>query len=210
MMVATSLARRDGMDLGQGIALWEHYNRAALRNLEGTETMVCRYESLLDDPRSFVSTLVAWLGSLDQFHRKTEWDVPRSLSSLRSDERHAAEDEASMLLPEQRELEETLTKSEGGHRSLPPTTLGAESPWTTSVIRAHRDVRSREVDLLRQTLGGELESRRIDIAKLQRTLDVMTESTSWRLTRPLRSAADLLHRRAGRSPAPAVTEDDGH
>ncbi len=86
MLVAASLARRDGMDLGQGVALWEHYNRTALRNLAGMDTFVCTYESLLVDPSSLVSALAAWLGSLDKFRRNAPgWDIEQSVAGIRAE-----------------------------------------------------------------------------------------------------------------------------
>jgi len=55
--VAGSLRRRDGMQLADGVALWEHYNRSALSNLAGIDTYVCSYGSVLADPHG---ALTAW------------------------------------------------------------------------------------------------------------------------------------------------------
>jgi hypothetical protein len=221
--VSASLARRDGMDVGQGIALWEHYNRSALGNLEGVDTFVCSYERLLVDPRSLVEGLADWLGSLEQFRRRAPgWDVDKAVAGVAAQRQPGAaagvatpgqpgaEPGGPMLLPEQRHLVGQLKTSEGGHRPLPPVGAGADSPWSTSVIRAHRDVRSREVDLLQKTLGQQLEYRERDIAELRRTIDALTDSTSWRVTRPLRSAAALLHRSGHRAAPVPLPEDHGH
>jgi hypothetical protein len=53
--VARSLQARDGLPLAVGIALWEHYNRAALASTQGTPRILLSYRDLLGDPVATVT-----------------------------------------------------------------------------------------------------------------------------------------------------------
>ena len=54
LAVARSLHRRDGIPLADGLALWEHYNRCAAVGLQGVDTFVLDYSSVVDDPEKVV------------------------------------------------------------------------------------------------------------------------------------------------------------
>lgn len=62
--VARSLRTRNGFSIGQGLALWEAYNRAAVANSEDLPYLRISYHDLLEDPTQLLSTLVPSLTEL--------------------------------------------------------------------------------------------------------------------------------------------------
>ncbi|HEX7443196.1 MAG TPA: hypothetical protein VF320_04885 [Acidimicrobiales bacterium] len=217
MAVADSLHRRDGMDLLHGVALWERYNRSALATFAGVDTYIASYEGLLADPPAFVESITGWLGSLDRFDDLAgRWDLDAAVASLSGSMDHHGELDDGVLLDEQRQLVALLTASEGGHRSLRIEHLGAESPWTTSLIRGRREFRSRELDAERTAHGYRVAEVQAMADFWERTANEMTASTSWRVTRPLRSAVARVQRptpssgRLGDSPGNDIARDPSH
>jgi hypothetical protein len=187
--VADSLFRRDGMDRVLGVALWERYNRAALANLSGLDCFVVNYEQLLAEPRAVVGTITEWLGSLDRFGALAEqWDPDRAVASLTGEPPPRAADHPSVLLPDQEGLAQHLVASAGGHRPLDSGPLGPESPWTTGLIHSRRQYRSRELDAVRTSLGLEIDRRQDSADYWKQVVDTMLDSTSWKVTKPLRAA----------------------
>lgn len=63
LAVARSLARRDGLPIPAGIALWERYNRAALAVSRGLPRVLVGYRELVDDPAATASSLVRSLAA---------------------------------------------------------------------------------------------------------------------------------------------------
>jgi hypothetical protein len=59
--VAASLTRRNGLPTLTGLALWAHYNRSMLRDLEGARVHVCNYADLIGDPTEVLTDIVASL-----------------------------------------------------------------------------------------------------------------------------------------------------
>jgi hypothetical protein len=198
LAVADSLHRRDGMDLPLGIALWERYNRAALANLDGTATYVTSYEDLMADPLAGLTALADWLGSLPQFRDlSVGWDVGRAAATMTGSDRPAPAPQSGILLPEQEHLRSGLAGLHGGHLPLGPTHVGGESPWTTALIASRRDYRSRDLDYLNQEHAAEL-GRAEDLTAYWRGYaEAMEQSTSWRVTRPLRRGVAAVR---GRGP----------
>jgi len=179
--VADSLRRRDAMESADGIALWERYNRSALRNLAGLDTYVCSYESLVADPAGRLASIAGWLRTLPRFADATiRPDTARAGDSIGGGApAHGAGDDAGddLLLPPQRALVARLADLEGGHRPLGEVPIGAESPWTTALLAARRGSRTREVSGLESTILAQ-----------QRTIDDLHDSMSWRVTAPWRAA----------------------
>ncbi len=58
--IARSLAVRDGMAVGFGLALWERYTRALLAALDGHDPCFVHYERLLAEPEGVARELVAF------------------------------------------------------------------------------------------------------------------------------------------------------
>ena len=175
--VARSLQRRDGMHLAEGVALWEHYNRSALGNLAGVDTYVCRYETLLAEPRVALTAIAGWLATLPQFEEGSDrWDVTRAAAAVTGVESVPGDTDEGLLLAPQEDLVRRLTDLAGGHRPLDPGSPGVGSPWTTALIGARRGSRTREL------AGVEAQVR-----EKQTEIDRMRSSTSWRVTAPLRA-----------------------
>jgi hypothetical protein len=214
LSVARSLQARDRIHLADGVALWERYNRCALRGLAGVDTFVIRYEDIVADPPARLGAIAKWLSSLPQFseHAGT-WDLAGAAASVsRELQRQHASGDADVLLPEQRELLRHLEGLEGPHRPLSSSLEGAESLWTGAVLgdRHQLATLSHQRDELRQTARrlwyeaqsatSYVEGLREDIDRLQALvealegeLESMRESTSWRVTRPLRRVVAQLH-----------------
>jgi hypothetical protein len=176
--VARSLRRRDGMHLAEGVALWEHYNRSALRNLTGLDTYICRYESLLADPRVALTAIAGWLSTLPQFGDGSgHWDVARATATVTEVGATPGDtDGDGLLLPPQEDLVSRLGDLVGGHHPLDPGPPGIESPWATALLGARRGSRTREL------VGVEAQ-----VHEKQTEIDRLRASTSWRVTAPLRA-----------------------
>ncbi|MGO8871866.1 MAG: sulfotransferase family protein [Acidimicrobiales bacterium] len=189
LSVARSLQQRDGMHLASGIALWDRYNRSALQHLVGLDVYVCNYESVVDDPESAMGTMAEWLSSLPQFDAHArDWDPARAAAMIAAEAGTNSPDSGDeLLLTEQQELVATLAAAAGGHRPLAPVALAEESGWTTALLAARRESRSREVEGLEAQVKWK-----------QAEIDRLHHSTSWRITAPLRTLTAVLPRGARR------------
>jgi len=216
MAVARSLQARDQLTLVHGLALWEHYNLAALEGLRGTDVYVIDYESLMADHRTVIGEVADWLGALDQFAGHAgRWDVDRAASLVDDHLRHQApgDEGGAHLLAEHDALVERLAGLGGGHRPFDPGPRIDESPWTSDVLAIRRvsrplsarvrvlealDVeRNQQVAELRSAMESSrqsLETTQAELETFARLVTNMRESTSWRVTRPLRSAAVKVQR----------------
>jgi hypothetical protein len=186
--VARSLERRDGTPLPEGLALWERYNRRAIEGLAGVDTYVVDYESVITDPRATIDGLITWLASLEQFEAAAEgWDGAAG-STVIADEllhhrRNPSDDDDTVMLATQRDLCSYLSKIGGGHRPFSPEPLGEESAWTSSVLQLRRELVAPRKEL--EATKEQLEDTREWLANLR-------ASTSWRITRPLRTLTTSL------------------
>lgn len=180
LAVARSLQKRDGFHLADGIALWERYNRAALANLVGLDTFVCSYEALLSDPNKAMNTIADWLSALPQMaDHANEWGREQSAASIvQVDSAPEQEVGNELLLPQHHDLARLLSSLEGGHLPLEAPSLASESDWTTALLAARNGSRTYEFQ--------------IELQNTQLALDRLRESTSWRVTRPLRSVISTL------------------
>jgi hypothetical protein len=81
--IARSLAARDGMAVGFGLALWERYSRSLLAALDGHDACFVHYERLLAEPEVVARELVAaLLGLSGPVHRFTAPDLPPETTNL--------------------------------------------------------------------------------------------------------------------------------
>ncbi len=62
--VAHSLRSRDGIPLFGGIALWEAYQRSALRHSQGLARIVVGFAEMAEEPAAFADRLALWLRHL--------------------------------------------------------------------------------------------------------------------------------------------------
>ena len=129
LAVARSLAARDGTPLGVGIALWEHYNRAALAATLGVPRCLVSFSELLADPVATARRLSAELSrfgvSLPAF-AATEREIAASIDPAGERQRSDADLESEMLFPAQAELRRVL--ADGSALALdpvPPLSAGA-------------------------------------------------------------------------------------
>jgi hypothetical protein len=222
MAVAHSLLQRDGMPLAAGLALWERYNRCAVEALNGVDTYVIDYRSVMADPARFVQACAGWLGSLDQFSAsRNGWDLDRATGSIASELQHQPSEfsmtDESLVSPEQRQLEATLLGLAGGHRPLTQALPSAETAWATAIISSRRlaGLRATMVEAAQQRFWAtraQLAQANEDLARATRTLDdqrrqleselayakarlsSLEESTSWRITKPLRASVSTVER----------------
>ena len=189
LAVARSLGARNGVDLADGVALWERYNRCGLAALLGTDTFVTKYEAVVEDPVGMLSSIANWLADLPQFAPHAPgWNVDGMVKSISPALNHQADSEDSdPLLGPQLELQRHLEVLAGPHRAFTSTLPGTESPWTTSVLQHRRRaaVLRREVDELKDTLverkaaaealaadvAGKLEASVAEAAKLNGTIE---------------------------------------
>lgn len=192
LSVARSVQGRDrGMHFADGVAMWERYNRCALEHLAGVDTYVIKYESVLDDPPAVLTAIADWLSMLPQFApHASQWDPEGAAAMITTSRSLEAdvEDHDGLLLAQHRELMTRLSALEGGHRPLGPSSLMSESGWTTALLADRRGSRTRELDKLeaeRIRLEAQLKDTRIAQDRLHR-------STSWRVTKPLRSLVSLI------------------
>lgn len=184
LSVATSLHRRDGLHPATGVALWERYNRSALADLHDLAVYVVRYEALVADPGSTLTDLSGWLASLPQFADAAgRWSPGAAVSTIATQANAAQEkrspvDHDRLLLAPHVALMGILTSLSGPQWPFKAADLGEESEWTTGLLSAQLDSRTREV------------------RALQTQLRSLRASTSWRLTRPLRLLGSLGRRGA--------------
>jgi hypothetical protein len=174
LAVAHSLRQRDGMPTLDGLALWERYNRSALEGLEGVDTLVVGYESVIEDPGAFVRSLSSWLGTLGQFaDAAPAWDVDGAASSIITGLHHQHEqsedDEAALVSPQQHQLVQQLTALTGTHRPLGPAALSVETPGTAATISFLR--RLAEVTRGSEALQEELQAAQTQLAQMSADLD---------------------------------------
>jgi hypothetical protein len=192
--VARSLRQRDQIPLADGLSLWEHYNREALKGLEGVDTFVVNYESIMEDPSAFVDRITAWLGSLDQFEDEAaRWDADKATASIDQGLRHQAGGlggDDPEPVAETGTLVQFLTDSSGEQRPLGSGPPGDESPLTATVIRLRRAVfqtkrelavRTRQYDYAYGDLNTALSKLRAKEADLAAALKQL-EETAGRLT----------------------------
>jgi hypothetical protein len=207
--VARSLQQRDGLQLLEGVALWERYNLSALQAVSGSDTYVLEYDGLMADPMGSLEALTDWMASLKQFSDHVgEWDVGRAVGAVADGLRHqASEGDDQVLLPSHHQLLDRLSALHGGHQPLDGQADIVESEWATTLLETrrqlHRELCNLEelkVKRYRELLEYQAELARVNAeyeAELAKLLDWganMQSSMSWRLTKPVRSVAAYFER----------------
>jgi hypothetical protein len=177
LAVARSLARRDGLPIHVGIALWEHYTRAALAASEGLPRVLVAYRDLIDDPADTATRLVRTLRT----HRAQGLEGLRDLSKVdaralldSSLEHHATApgEELGYLNAGQRELLQALESGSALLDPVPPLSAGAREILQE---HAHPTRRARtplqELEDRIQRIEATLAERDIAVADLEERLD---------------------------------------
>jgi hypothetical protein len=178
LAVARSLATRNGFNLFHGVALWEHYNLAALHSLKGMDVLATSYEALVEHPHNIYRKIAAWLDSLEQLAQwRGTWSVERAVATVDTRYLHEAGDSTWPYLESQRQLLDVLGRLDGTHTSFDPGPLPMASPWASGLL----------------DMAGRVTA--------ERALREVYNSRSWKVTRPLRYVTNKTKR--GRKGSPA-------
>jgi len=170
LSVARSLARRDGLPIHIGIALWEHYIRAALAASEGLPRALVSYRDLIDDPVATAAGLVRTLEAqgvpgLENLRTLSPADARMLLDSSLEHHATAPGEEVEYLNEEQRELLQALDSGSALLDPVPPLSAGARD-----ILREHARPAREAAAMLRYPLQ-ELEKR---IELVEETLEALT------------------------------------
>jgi hypothetical protein len=211
--VARSLEARDGIPFEDGLALWEWYNRTAASGLRGIDTFVLDYASVVEHPSATITGLTEWLTALGRFSPWSDtWDVTRAETSVHADlvhHRSPVPAHEGDSLPAQEQITKWLRSSAGGHTPFDSGPPAPSSPWVEAVIRARRErshllrslaqarVDSAEHQATIRRLEGELHAADEMIEGAQLHIERLTASTSWKITRPLRTVVSRMPGRPG-------------
>lgn len=148
--VAASLAQRDGFSEKVGLALWERYNRDALRSVTGSPVLVSSYRSLTADPTGWAERTRRFLSSHGVACNRPE-PVDQAASAVRADGRRGGRGDCAELSDSQRRLLGLLGEKEGEHDRLDLPDLGPPSPWMELLLTEHGRAYAREL-----AVGAEL------------------------------------------------------
>ncbi len=130
---AESLARRDGLSVVHGIALWQRYVKSCLTDLAGAKVVVVAFEDLTNEPRSSVANLVTSLRQLG-VPIADNGEAWRSVGPART--RPAAYDAPL----EVNRFRRRLLELGGVHERFPVSLDLEESAWVEPLLEAHRRV----------------------------------------------------------------------
>ena len=140
--VARSLETRNKARHGGSFALWERYNREALRFAAGRPTTVIGYGDILEDPQAVMAGLAANL-------RAWGVDLPNDPATtdmeLQQSERHHVSDTAvtdlDVATESQRAIFEALRSLDGPHDSFVPPELPAANPLSLEILDVLNKIR---------------------------------------------------------------------
>jgi hypothetical protein len=167
LSVARSLARRDGLPILVGIALWEHYNRAALAASEGLPRVLVGYREMVHDPAAAASKLGRTLAThgVEGLPEVSPNDARALLDSL-LDHHHtvAPNEELGYLNAPQRELLHALKSGTALLHPVPPLSAGArevlqEHARQTREMAAHQTFLNTQSALVQSAGESEREAR---------------------------------------------------
>jgi GT2 family glycosyltransferase len=150
--VAASLQARDGVSPALGLALWDHYQRSALRAVAGLPLFVTRFEQLQGQPERWVSELGAFLTRAGV---TTVEPGPDELSEWigrargRAGQQRPTPGRGGTLLSGQAELCQRLEALAGPHERFALTPLGEADDWATELLEARSEAAASWQGLLR-------------------------------------------------------------
>lgn len=208
--VARSLQARNGFGIAEGLALWEVYNRAALRASSGHPRLLVAYEELVTCPQKVVRALVKELRRQSAAGLKVPDD--NTISAFISEDLHHHRSDRSdadiFLSHSQHDLWQRLRSGE--------LLREEESANVTENVRQHlRDLEAREIGVQRlrnqlkateervRTLEAQLKSLSAETkkhkAKWETSIGDLHASFSWRITAPLRALSNLFYSALGKA-----------
>ena len=169
LAVARSLHARDGMSIEYGLALWERYNRSAAAGLQGIDTYVLDYDSLVEDPAGAFSSIADWLGDLDRFGPLgTRGDVEAAAATVdRGLHHHSSHIDTEASHPaDAGVIAQWLHSLQGGHRPFATEPPAPISSWPEALVELRRE----QVELRREQV--ELRREQVELrGDLRRSLD---------------------------------------
>lgn len=142
--VAASINARNGIDLGVGLALWEHYTRSAVALADGRPVFVVRYEQVLEDPVEVVVGAREWLASvgLPTGPAASADAAAFAREALRRNRRDDDDVERDPLVSEsQRSLHRTGIELVGRHDRFAAPALPRPDSESVALLEAHRVAR---------------------------------------------------------------------
>jgi hypothetical protein len=155
LAVARSLQARDGFSLALGIALWEHYNLAALAASGGRRRLEVAYEDLVASPAATVRGLAGRLADLGVtgLTRPADGAIEEFIDPALARQHSEPALEQRFLPPQAGELARTFAAG----RAFEIDPLPPLSPTSLDLLAAHR----RQARRLREVAGqlGELTAK---------------------------------------------------
>jgi hypothetical protein len=192
LAVARSLHTRDGIPLADGLALWEHYNRTAAIGLQGIDTYVLDYASVVEDPKGALGGLSHWLGGIERFAPWADaWDDEAAAQSIDVGLRHQTarqEPEDGTLPDDHRGVADWLVALAGGHRPLDTVPPGPTTVWPEAVLAGRRE----QARLVRK-LDGQSEALHTEFAEVRATIESLLRNREAKLAEARNEAATLGH-----------------
>jgi hypothetical protein len=134
--VATSLHRRNGLQMLTGLALWAAYNRATFRDLRGARVHVCTYADLVEKPVEVLTDVAASLRAWGEVPENL--DLTKALSSIRPDLRRSAVSDAEVTPIESRELMKLASDQRGRHDEFDMATEFEPGWWEVALLEERR------------------------------------------------------------------------
>lgn len=128
--VARSLLRRNGIPVEAGLALWELYNAAALRAVEGRKRIFIDYNSLLSAPRATARALATEL----QLDRSHDINPAKAAGRVSADlyREHAAPADSALISGAQARLWDYLRSPSGAAPDVSPEALAVLAAFERS------------------------------------------------------------------------------
>ncbi|MGB8196027.1 MAG: hypothetical protein WCF25_03365 [Acidimicrobiales bacterium] len=134
--VATSLHRRNDLQMLTGLALWAAYNRAMLRDLRGARVHVCTYGDLVEKPVEVLTDIAASLRAWGEV--PDDLDLTRALDSIRPDLRRSSIIDAEESPIEIRELMKLASDQRGRHDEFDMATELEPGWWEVALLEERR------------------------------------------------------------------------
>ena len=213
--VARSLQRRNGFSIAAGMTLWERYNKYALKASSTMPRVMVAYGALMRDPADTVDRLVTRLRELGVMRLAVpnESEFRQFIQPTYHRHRVSEEETDQFLTPDQRELWQRI-RNEDVLRQEPSETISAAATQHLHDLESshrslghHKDriselnarlvkyrealtVREKELARRRKELAArdeELGKRSREVAARDERIRNLFESTSWRVTAPLRA-----------------------
>lgn len=200
--VAKSLRRRNGFSIDYGLALWEAYNIAALRHSAHLPRAFVNYHDLTSNPVATIAELdkkLKKLGVTGLGKSQADEVIERSLHREQAD----SEEFSERLTPAQKRLWEALVSE--NVRDLPlevsynSRCLLRELADDTAKLHGLQAELKEQVELNKRRqreFARSMEKKAADMealaqkaARRARELEDVYNSTSWKVTAPLRSVA---------------------